>query len=107
MGNRRVTLHRLDGLAWGFFFIWIGIALLTNLGLGIGLLGVGILMLGGQMARKYMALRLETFWVVVAMFFVMGGVWLLFGVRVSLLPIFSIVAGAALLVSALLGKSRD
>ena len=107
MGDRRVTLHRLDGLAWGLFFIWIGIALLTNLGLGIGLLGVGILILGGQMARKYMALGFETFWVVVAMFFVLGGVWLLFGVRVSLIPIFSIVAGAALLLSALLGKSRD
>lgn len=106
MGDRRLTLHKLEGLAWGLFFIWIGIALLANLGWGIALLGVGILVLCGQIARKCMALEFETFWLIVGVFFVMGGVWVLVDVRVSLIPIFCIVAGAVLLVSALVGKPR-
>ena len=103
----RITIRKLDAIGWGLFFIWIGTALLANLGWGIGLLGVGILILGGQMARKYMALRFETFWALVGALFVIGGVWELLSVRVSLTPILCIVAGAALLVSALVGKRGD
>ena len=105
--DRRITVEKLDAIGWGLFFIWIGIALLANLGWGIGLLGVGILILGGQMARKYMALRFETFWALVGALFVIGGVWELLSVRVSLIPILCIVAGIALLVSALVGKTGD
>ena len=76
-------------------------------GWGIGLLGVGILMLGGQVARRYMALRVEAFWVLVGALFVIGGVWEMLSVSVGLIPILCIGAGVALLVSALLGKRRD
>ncbi len=99
--------HRLDVLAWSFFFIWIGIALLSNLGWGIGLLGVGIIILGKQATRKYMALRFETFGVVCGVLFVLGGVWELLSVRISLVPVVCIAAGLALLLSALLGKATD
>ena len=105
--DKRLTAHKLDVAGWGLFFIWIGIALLVNLGWGIGLLGVGILMLGGQLARKCMALRFEAFWALVGALFILGGVWELLSVRISLIPIVCIVAGVALLVSALLGKPRD
>jgi hypothetical protein len=105
--DKQVTVRKLDAIGWGLFFIWVGIALLANLGWGIGLLGVGILILGGQMARKYMALRFETFWALVGALFVIGGVWELLSVRVSLIPILCIVAGVALLVSALVGKPGD
>ena len=107
MVARRITVQKLDAIGWGLFFIWIGIALLANLGWGIGLLGVGILIFGGQMARKYLALRFETFWALVGALFVIGGVWELLSVRVSLIPILCIVAGVALLVSALVGRTRD
>lgn len=105
--DRPVTAHKLDVAGWGLFFVWIGIALLANFGWGIGLLGVGILILGGQMARKYMGLRFEAFWAVVGGLFVIGGVWELLSVRVSLIPILCIVAGVALLVSVLGEKTRD
>jgi hypothetical protein len=100
-----VTAHKLDAVAWGLFFLWIGIALLANLSWGIGLLGVGVLILGMQTARKYMALPLEIFWVVVGVLFVMGGVWELLSVRVSLIPVVCIVAGIALLISVLSEKA--
>ncbi|HEX7288962.1 MAG TPA: hypothetical protein VF532_22445 [Candidatus Angelobacter sp.] len=106
LGDGRVTTQKLEALGWGLFFVWIGIALLVNLGWGVGILGVGIIILGVQMARRYMAMQLDTFWVVVGTLFVLAGIWELLSVRVSLVPIVCIVAGAVLLVSALAGKPK-
>jgi hypothetical protein len=105
--QRPVIARRLDAAGWGLFFIWIGIALLAGLGWGMGLLGVGIIMLGRQVARKCLALTLEGFWVVVGFLFVVGGVWEYLSIRVGLVPILCILVGIALLVSALVGKTRD
>jgi hypothetical protein len=99
--------HKLDVFAWSFFFIWVGIALLSNLGWGVGLLGVGIIILAKQATRRYMALGLETFGVVCGALFVLGGVWELLSVRISLVPVVCIAAGVALLLSALFGKATD
>lgn len=107
MADQRGALERLDAVAWGLFFLWIGIALLTNLSWGVGLLGVGIIVLGAQAARRYMALSLEAFWVVVGVLFVMGGVWELLSVRVGMIPVVCIAAGVLLLVSALRRKPRE
>lgn len=101
--NRRALNRKLEAAGWGLFFIWIGIALFAHLGWGAGLLGVGIIILGAQAARKYFGLKLEGFWVAVGFLFVVGGFWKLVNVQLGLLPILCIVAGAALLVSALVG----
>ena len=105
--DRRLVAHRLSAAGWGLFFLWIGIALLTNLNWGVGILGAGVLVLGEQVARKCMALKLETFWTVVGTLFILGGIWGLFNVRVSLVAILCIVAGAVLLLSALLSKPQS
>lgn len=102
--ERRDPAKKLDAAGWGLFFIWVGIAFLVNLDVGVGLLGVGIITLGGQAARKYLNLKLEGFWVVVGLLFVVGGLWELFEAKVGLVPILLIVAGLALLVSAVRGK---
>ncbi len=77
-GQRRQLSRRLDAVGWGLFFIWMGIALLTHVGWGVGLLGVGIITLGCQAARRHYILKLEGFWVVVGLFFFFGGFWDLF-----------------------------
>jgi hypothetical protein len=110
--NQRVTnrqgLHkRLDAAGWGLFFVWIGIALFADVGWGAGLLGVGIIILGTQVTRNYLGLKLEGFWVVVGFLFVLGGVWELFDVALDLMPILCIVAGVSLLVSVLFGNERN
>ncbi len=105
--DTQVALQKMDAIAWGLFFVWVGIALLANLSWGIGLLGVGVIVLGGQAARKYLALSFEAFWVIVGVLFVLGGIWELFHVRVGLIPIVCIVAGVVLLLSALRGKQKE
>lgn len=100
-GSTLTVAHRLDAAAWGLFFIWVGVALVTNVGWGAGLLGVGVITLGVQVARRYFGLAAEGFWIVVGLLFVLGGLWELLGVQFSLAPIVSIVAGIALLLSAM------
>ena len=98
--NTMVVIRKLDAAVWGLFFLWVGVALLADVAWGLGLLGVGVITLGGQLGRKYFGLDVESFWVVVGLLFVLGGVWELFGVQFSLVPIVLIVAGVALLLSA-------
>lgn len=105
--DRRLSLQKLDKFGWGLFFLWVGFALLAKISWGIGLLGVGVIVLGGQAARRYLSLALETFWVLVGVLFLLAGFWQLFSVQVSLIPIVCIVAGVLLLVSGLIGKPQN
>ena len=102
--ERHNLAKKLDAAGWGLFFIWVGIAFLANFGVGVGLLGVGVITLGGQAARKYFNLKLEGFWVVVGLVFVVGSLWELFEAKIGLVPVLLIVAGLALLISAAWGK---
>ena len=92
--------RRLDAAAWGLFFVWIGIALLANIGWGVTLLGVAVITLGAQLARRHFGLGVEGFWVGVGFLFLLGAAFELFGVEFRLVPIVLIVAGLALLYSA-------
>jgi hypothetical protein len=104
MSGRQHLARKLDAVGWGLFFIWVGIAFLADLGMGIGLLGVGVITLGGQAARRRFGLSLEGFWVVVGVLFLAGGLWTLFEAKVALVPLLLIVAGLAVLFSAFWGK---
>jgi len=96
---KSVIESRIEGVAWGLFFIYVGIAFLANVSNGIGLLGVGIITLGGQVARSYYNLKLEGFWLVVGACFVLGGLWDFMAPGFALVPILLIIAGAAVLYS--------
>lgn len=109
----RPLLHKIDAVGWGIFLIWIGVAFLADMSWGAGLIGVGVIVLGGQAARKFFQLPVE--WYSLAL----GGIFTVWGVMESLrlqfgggelsgglLPVLFIVAGIALVVSALRRKSH-
>jgi len=96
--------HKLAVVGWSLFFIWVGIVLLVKISPSVGLLGVGVITLGMQVMRKYFNLKLEGFWVVIGLLFVLGGLWSLFEAKLPLVPILLIVAGLALLISIVRGK---
>ncbi len=104
---RQVPTERLDTLVWGLLLVWIGLALLIALGWGIGLLGVGAILLGQQLAKRYIGSKLDTFWLVVGTVFVIGGITDLLGFHISLIPVACIVAGVVLLLSASFEKSTE
>jgi uncharacterized membrane protein len=89
---------RLDAASWGLFFIWVGVALLADLGWGLGLVGVAAIIFLKQTARRYFGRRLESFWVAVGVLFLLGGTWELYQIQISLVPILLIAVGGALLL---------
>lgn len=98
--------HKIDALGWGAFFIWLGIVLLYEIGSGVALLGIGIIIWGGQLARLASSLDLEGFWAVVGSGFLLGGVWQLVETDLPLGPVVLILAGLAVILTALLRKQH-
>ncbi len=96
---------RIEGIAWGLFFVWVGVAFLADLSNGIGLLGVGIITLGAQAIRRYYGLQLEGFWLVVGLCFALGGLWEFINPGIALVPLLLIIAGVVLLYT-VWSKSR-
>jgi hypothetical protein len=95
---------RLDTIGWALFFIWVGFAFLLDFGFGIGLMGIGIITLGVQIARTRHGLKSEKFWVIIGILFVLGGLWQLFEKDIPLIPILLIVAGLIVLLSVMRKK---
>lgn len=95
-----------DVLGWSLFFIWIGVAWLMELGLGYGLLGVGIITLGMQVARYFYDVKVEWFWVLVGLAFLIAAVWELWSVAIPLAPIVLIAAGVGLLLWHMLRRDK-
>lgn len=103
--NDRV--RKLDAVGWSLFFIWVGVAWIADLGFGVGLLGVAVIILGMQALRRVLGIGLEIFWIVVGIGFGIGGLWKYFDVQTPLAPIILIVAGIALLISVTLFGRKD
>jgi hypothetical protein len=99
-----MTDRNFNAVGWGLFFIWIGICYLAGISFAVGILGVGIILLGVQLARKLSNVKSETFWVVVGILFVIGGIWDLLKIQFDLVPILILIAGVLLLISAFTGK---
>ena len=91
--------RKLDAIGWALFFIWVGVAWIANVGFGIGLLGVALIILGMQAIRRLLGINLEFFWIIVGIGFGIGGLWEYLDVQTPLAPIVLIIAGIALLVS--------
>jgi hypothetical protein len=104
-GHRRSDLDRaIDTAGWGLFFIWAGLAVLANLGLSAGVLGVGVLMVGNQVARRYAELKVRWFAVILGLCLALGGLSRIYNLHQGrpllpewLVPGLFIAAGVAIL----------
>lgn len=105
--SERTSVRNIDTIGWGLFFIWVGIAFLADLGWAVGILGVGILMIGAQVARSMLGLRVDFFGLVFGACLAGGGALRVLGISMdatpiaaSIVPALLIVAGVAILLSA-------
>lgn len=99
------THKAVERFGWGVLFIWVGIAVLLQVGWAYGLIGAGLIILCSEIAHVMVGEhRIDWFSTIVGLIFVFGGIWILFGIQVSLVPILCIVAGAALILSALTSR---
>ncbi len=99
--------RKIEAAGWGTFFVWVGVALIADVGWGVGLIGVGTITLLGQAARRYFGVKTEILWIVIGLLFLLGGLWACFNIHFHLLPVFCVLAGIALLVSLFTGKSKN
>ena len=102
---RHDRTSRFDAVGWALFFIWVGIAWLADVGLGIGLLGVAAITLGMQAVRKSAGVPVERFWILVGIGFAVAGLWQWLDIQLPLAPIVLIVIGLALLVTRVWSRS--
>ena len=96
--------HKLDAIGWGLFFIWMGIAVLLDVGWGWGLVGIAVIILGEALIRKRMDLNVGGFWIVAGLLFLAGGLWELLEIQYSIAPFAIIAIGVAVLWGAFSGK---
>ena len=55
----RALMAKIDATGWGLFFLWVGVALLANVGWGAALLGTGVISLGVQLARRLSGIAVD------------------------------------------------
>lgn len=96
----------LDTVGWAVFFIWIGAAWLLDVEFGYMLVGIGIVTLLVQGARRLIGVEVEGFWVLVGCGFFAAGYWELWNVGIPLAPVVLIVAGVGLLLWQFLWPGR-
>ena len=99
--DTRDRARKLDAMGWGAFFVWIGVVLSADVGAGWTLTGIGLIMMGVQLARSVFGLKLETFWVVVGGCFLLGGIGQIVDAQIGLVPVFLILAGLAVILTSL------
>ena len=104
--RRNDRSSRYDAAGWAMFFIWVGVAWLADVGLGIGLLGVAAITLGMQGLRRIRRVPVEVFWVLVRIGFAAAGLWHWLDIQKALAPFILIIAGVGLLVWKALPGSR-
>ena len=107
----RPLADKIDTLGWGAFFVWIGCAFLLDVGWSVGILGVGLVALAGQAARKYFGLTVEYFAVAMGLAMVVWGAWPFLGLHLGavdvpdgLVSVLFIALGLVLVFRALLRR---
>lgn len=100
--EKAVALNRqLEGAAWGFFLIMLGgFALVpaTTIPKGVWSIGVGVIMLGLNLARYFFKLRLSGFTTFLGVMSLLGGIAQLAGWQALDNALFFFVLGAYLIL---------
>ena len=94
-----MTEKQMNTLGWALFFLWIGIALFMKYQLSTSLIGIGVIILGLQIARKVYGLKVEVFWIVVGACLLVFNLFKVPEVNIPVIPILLIIFGAYFLFS--------
>jgi hypothetical protein len=96
----------LDTIGWAAFFIWVGTAWLLGVEFGVMLIGIGVVALLVQGARRVFRVNVEGFWVLLGCGFFAAGYWELWDVGIPIAPVLMIVAGVGLLAWQVFRRGR-
>jgi hypothetical protein len=97
--QRSAMSRKLDAIGWGVFFVWMGIIMLVKvLPAGTGSIGVGVIILAEAIARLFMRISVNAFWILIGIIFLASGFGEIFAVNFPLLPIAFLVCGVLLII---------
>lgn len=99
-------IRQLDSIGWAILLIWIGVAVLADVGWGWTLLGMGCIILGAQTTLWRRSEGIDAFSVACGVVFLVGGAWLVLGLTWPLAPVLLILLGVAMLWNAMSGMLR-
>jgi hypothetical protein len=107
--HNEVKRRRIDAVGWGLLLLITGGVLLLpdqRMAEIAWLIGVGLVLLGANLVRYLNGMRMGIGNFVLGSAALAGGVAMIFGISLPLLPIVLILFGACLVVSPLLEKDR-
>ena len=96
----KALARKLSALAGGAGAIWLGIIFLLGLGWGIGLMGIGMILLIEQLARRRFGLAHDLYWTAAGALALIGGMLLESGYDVRIGPLILILIGIFAIISA-------
>ena len=109
MNDKSEISGKIASVGWGLFLVWVGATFFVELNPGIGLIGVGVIILGAQLARKKFQLSVEFFWVVLGVILLVSGLSEFSGIELPrnyIFPMLLIAAGLGILYSVIQGKRK-
>ncbi len=101
------SARSIDSIGWALFFMWVGIALLANLGWTVSLIGTAVIILVVQGLLYLRGERMDVFMAAVGVVLLIGAVADIYGSVWTLFPALLIVIGIAMLADTLRGSPRD
>jgi hypothetical protein len=99
MNDRATRAVKIDAAGWGLFSLWMGTAMLAHFSAGTTLLGTGIIIIGTQVMVKYAEQKLNAFGIAAGLLITAAGACNLLAIKVDLLPILCLAAGASFMIS--------
>ncbi|HLF24784.1 MAG TPA: hypothetical protein VJG32_00490 [Anaerolineae bacterium] len=107
----KVSNRRYESIAWGALFIWIGaVWLIPGDAFGVGWLGIGVILLGLNLARRLRSIPTNWFSITLGVIaLILGAAKLLLStqgtqVELPLFPVLFIVIGVIVLVSVIVNR---
>jgi hypothetical protein len=92
--------RQLEGVAWGLFFLWMGVAWFSGIGWYWGMIGVGVIFLSEAIIQGVRNLRISPLAVLFGLLFLTGGIWGVASQPFALLPVLFVLFGVAMVVRA-------
>ena len=102
--QKRAMSEKIDAIGWAIFFIMIGALLLlpdSKIPDTAWLLGVGVIILGGNAARKLFSIKIEASGVILGLIALAIGIGGFIGLEVPVFPILIIIVGMHILFGVL------
>jgi hypothetical protein len=113
MKNTQPVKLNYDAIAWGALFVWWGItALIPSLPNGTGAIGIGLILIGVNIARSLNGVPISSFSTTVGILALiwggldLAGVFLNLPFEIPVFPILLIVLGVIVLLPALTRKQK-